>query len=138
MIPMPDRMTAKTFPIVTEPDVIIARQMGRSLASRLGFSVIDQARITTAISELARNIINYGVRGSVTICGIKGERGEGIEIRFDDVGPGIPDVAKAMSHGYSSKSGLGVGLPGSRRLMDDFDLRTAPGEGVHIVVRKWL
>lgn len=129
---------AKIVAINTEPDVIVARQEGRLLAQRIGFSPVDQARITTAISELARNIIVYGVRGEVTLREVSGEAGKrGIEVLFDDQGPGIADLEMAMSQGYTSGKGLGAGLPGSKRLMDEFDIQSAPGQGTHITIRKW-
>jgi serine/threonine-protein kinase RsbT len=128
----------KIVPIHTEPDVIVARQEGRTLAQKIGFSPVDQARITTAISELARNIVVYGVRGSVTILEVTNAEGRrGIEIRFDDEGPGIADVETAMTQGFTSGKGLGAGLPGSQRLMDEFVLDSAAGAGTHITVRKW-
>lgn len=130
--------TGRLIEIHSEPDVIIARQEGRNLAQKLGFSPVDQARITTAISELARNIIVYGVRGTVTLRDVQGEAGQkGIEVVFDDEGPGIADIEMAMSQGYTSGKGLGAGLPGSKRLMDEFDIHSAPGQGTHITIRKW-
>lgn len=127
----------KVVPINVEQDVIVARQECRALAQRLGFSPVDQARVTTAVSELARNIVVYGVRGTVTLVELADGDRKGLQIAFDDEGPGIADVDTAMQQGFTSGKGLGAGLPGSQRLMDDFDLRTAPGEGVHITVRKW-
>lgn len=127
----------KVVPINVEQDVIVARQECRALAQRLGFSPVDQARVTTAVSELARNIVVYGVRGTVTLVALADGDRKGLQIAFDDEGPGIADVDTAMQQGFTSGKGLGAGLPGSQRLMDDFDLRTAPGEGVHITVRKW-
>lgn len=121
-----------------EADVIVARQAGRQMASALGFSPVDQSRITTAISELARNIVVYGERGTVTLVPLQPYPGkQGLEIRFDDEGPGLEDVERALTQGFTSGKGLGAGLPGSKRLMDEFEIRTAPGEGVHIKVRKW-
>lgn len=128
---------AKIIPINAEPDVIVARQEGRALAQRLGFSPVEQARITTAISELARNIVLYGVRGTVTLRERHDGSRVGVEVDFDDEGPGIGDIDKAMQQGYTSGKGLGAGLPGSRRLMDDFELRSEPGRGTHITIRKW-
>lgn len=135
---MPTNGTARRIPILTELDVILARQEGRSLAQRLGFSPVDQARITTAISELARNIVVYAGKGEVTLAEVPGPAGKrGLEARFDDEGPGIEDMELAMSQGYTSGKGLGAGLPGTQRLMDEFELTSAPGEGTHIVIRKW-
>jgi serine/threonine-protein kinase RsbT len=135
---MIDGGPGKIIPINHEPDVIVARQEGRSLAQKLGFSPVDQARITTAISELARNIVVYGVRGAVTVREVANQDGRrGIEIVFDDEGPGIPDIDTAMTQGFTSGKGLGAGLPGSQRLMDEFKIDSAPGQGTHITVRKW-
>lgn len=124
--------------IKADQDVIVARQEGRALAIRLGFSAIDQARIAMAISELARNIIVYASSGRVTLRALHDPDGRtGIEVDFDDEGPGIPDVGLAMTQGYTSGGGLGAGLPGSRRLMDEMTIESAPGAGVHISIRKW-
>ena len=127
----------RAIAINAEQDVIQARQEGRSLAQKLGFSPVDQARITTAISELARNIVVYGVRGVVTIRALEDGGRKGIEVRFDDEGPGIQNVDQAMTQGYTTGKGLGAGLPGSQRLMDEFTIESAPGQGTHITIRKW-
>lgn len=130
----PDRVV----PVHSETDVILARQAGRALAQSLGFSPVDQARITTAISELARNIVIYGVRGRVSLRVVTNSQGaRGVEVVFDDEGPGIADIPRAMEQGFSSGRGLGAGLPGSQRLMDEFEIRSTPGQGLHIVTRKW-
>lgn len=136
---MIDPGPGKIIPITQEPDVIVARQEGRTLAQKLGFSPVDQARITTAISELARNIVVYaGGKGAVTIRELTNPEGRrGIEIRFDDEGPGIADIETAMTQGFTSGKGLGAGLPGSQRLMDEFQIDSAPGQGTHIMIRKW-
>lgn len=135
---MTNKGRAKVVAINTEADVIIARQEGRQLAQQLGFKAVDQARITTAISELARNVVVYGVRGTVTLRELQSPEGRtGIEIQVDDEGPGIADIDLAMGQGYSSSKGLGAGLPGTQRLMDEFEIRSAPGEGVHVTIRKW-
>lgn len=127
----------KVVAINTDADVVSARQEGRSLAQKLGFSPVDQARITTAISELARNIVVYGVRGVVTVRDASRDGKKGIEVVFDDEGPGIADIEQAMIQGFTSGRGLGAGLPGTKRLMDDFEITSAPGQGCHIVIRKW-
>lgn len=128
---------ARVIAVNGEPDVVVARQEGRALAQRLGFSPVDQARITTAISELARNIVVYGVRGIVTVREVLLDGRRGIEIVFDDQGPGISDIDQAMVQGFTSGRGLGAGLPGTRRLMDDFEITSTPGQGTHILIRKW-
>lgn len=127
----------RVIAINTDADVVTARQEGRSLAQKLGFSPVDQARITTAISELARNIVVYGVRGVVTVREASSDGRRGIEVNFDDEGPGIADIAEAMMQGFTSGRGLGAGLPGTKRLMDDFEIKSAPGEGCYITIRKW-
>lgn len=135
---MTAELPATVVLIHSETDVILARQAGRTFAQSLGFSPVDQARITTAISELARNIVIYGVRGAVSLREVANGTGKrGLELRFDDEGPGIADIPQAMEQGFSSGRGLGAGLPGSRRLMDDFELHSTPGQGLHIVARKW-
>ena len=127
-----------TLAINSQQDVISARQLGRELAERLGFSLVDQSRITTAVSELARNIVVYGGCGTVTMRLLSAPDGRaGLEFRFDDDGPGIADLDRAMEQGYTSGNGLGAGLPGSRRLMDEFEISSVPDGGVHIVTRKW-
>ena len=136
---MIENQGGKIIPIRVDSDVILARQEGRTLAQRLGFSPVDQARITTAISELARNIVVYADgKGSVTLLeAVNADGRRGIEIRFDDEGPGITDIDTAMTQGFTSGKGLGAGLPGTQRLMDDFDIQSVPGQGTHIMVRKW-
>lgn len=119
-------------------DVIAARQLGRELAARMGFSKSDQALIATAISELARNIVVYAGTGEVAVDVVQGPRGSGLRIAARDNGPGIQDVDAALSDGFSTGNSLGLGLPGTRRIVDDFDLVTAPGQGVRITAVMWL
>ena len=124
-------------PIVNEVDVVEARRSGRQLAAELGFGLSDQALIATAISELARNILQYAKRGEL-IIGIAHNGGrKGIDVVALDHGPGIPDPEKAMRDGYSTGSGLGLGLPGTRRIMDEFELDTEVGRGTRVAVKKW-
>ncbi|MGG4266379.1 anti-sigma regulatory factor [Peribacillus simplex] len=124
--------------IINEWDIVAARQLGRNVAKELGFGTVDQARITTAISELARNIYLYAGQGSVSIekPNINGK--SGLKIIAEDQGPGIEDIRRVMEDGYTTSGGLGAGLPGVKRLMDDFDIESIPGEGTNIVVTKWL
>ena len=119
-------------------DVVAARQLGREVAASLGFSRSDQALIATAISELARNIVVYAGQGTITIDAVNGPRDRGIQIVATDDGPGIPDIEAAMSDGFSTGNSLGLGLPGTRRIVDDFDLISQPGQGVQITAVKWL
>jgi serine/threonine-protein kinase RsbT len=127
----------KTIPIDKEVDIILARKEGRELAREIGFGTVEQCRIATAISELARNIFRYAGRGEVKIRPIQGGR-KGIEITCSDEGPGIQDVEIAMQDGYSTVRGLGAGLPGTKRLMDDFEIQSEVGSGTTVVIRKWL
>ena len=126
------------FQILNDLDIVVARVEGRNLARSLGFGVIDQARVATAISELTRNIVLYADKGTVTLRPIETPQRRGLEIVCADSGPGIADVSLVMRDGYSSRRGLGMGLPGTRRLMDEFEIRSKPGEGTVITARKWL
>ena len=125
-------------PIVTEVDVVEARRSGRALAAELGFGLSDQALIATAISELARNILQYAKRGELVIGVADNGAGKGISVIAVDQGPGIADPARAMQDGFSTGSGLGLGLPGTRRIMDEFELDTAIGRGTRVTVKKWV
>lgn len=127
-----------TINIFIEQDIVVARQKGRTLARDLGFSVVDQCRIATSISELARNIFHYAAQGVIHLQPILENDRCGIEISAQDDGPGIEDINLAMMDGYSTSCGLGMGLPGTRRLMDEFILDSAAGRGTLVIARKWL
>jgi serine/threonine-protein kinase RsbT len=124
--------------IRSEWDIVAARQLGRNMAKKLGFGTVDQAKITTAISEMARNIYLYAGKGEIRIEGIKQMGKSGLKVIAEDEGPGIPDIRKSLEDGYSTSGGLGAGLPGVRRLMDGFNITSAPGKGTTIQVVKWL
>ncbi|RWR04311.1 anti-sigma regulatory factor [Siminovitchia fortis] len=124
--------------ILNEWDIVAVRQLGRNAAKELGFGVVDQARITTAISELARNIFLYAGEGKVTIDKICSDGKKGLKIIAEDEGPGIADIRKVMEDGYSTSGGLGAGLPGVKRLMDEFDVQSQEGKGTVITAIKWL
>lgn len=126
--------------IKEDSDIILARQQGRLLASKLGFTGRDLTIIATAISELARNIIEFAEKGEIIISSGSKKGGDacGIQIVAADKGPGIPDIAKAMQDGYSTNRGLGMGLPGTKRLMDEFEIESKEGKGTKVSVRKWL
>ncbi|WP_144553801.1 anti-sigma regulatory factor [Peribacillus simplex] len=124
--------------IINEWDIVAARQLGRNVAKELGFGTVDQARITTAISELARNIYLYAGQGSVSIEKLNINGKSGLKIIAEDQGPGIEDIRRVMEDGYTTSGGLGAGLPGAKRLMDDFDIESIPGEGTKIIATKWL
>ncbi|MER2115845.1 anti-sigma regulatory factor [Solibacillus isronensis] len=130
--------TKSTVEIVTEWDIVAARQLGRNEAKAIGFGAVDQARITTAISELARNIYLYARAGEVTIERISNEEKVGLRIIAADKGPGISNLKKVMEDGYSTSGGLGAGLPGVKRLMDTMDIQSTVGNGTTIVIEKWV
>ena len=123
--------------IAHESDIVAARRAGRALAEGLGLSSGELAVLATAISEVARNIVAYARHGEV-VLELVHERGRrGLRVVARDDGPGIADLARAMQDGYSTSRGLGLGLPGARRLMDDFDIVSAPGKGTTITMTKW-
>ena len=123
--------------IHTDQDIVAARQKGRALAVELGFSPGDATLIATAISELARNIVTYAGTGVVAIQGIQASGRQGILVIASDRGPGIADIRQAMRDGFSTSGSLGLGLPGVRRLMDEFDLQSRVGRGTTVAVKKW-
>ncbi len=124
-------------PIRSDADVVVARREGRSLATQAGFTGSTLALIATAISEIARNIILYAGQGEVLLALVQEDSREGIVVIARDNGPGIPNIDLAMQDGYSTGKGLGLGLPGARRLMDDFDIVSAVGKGTTVTMRKW-
>jgi serine/threonine-protein kinase RsbT len=124
--------------INSDLDIVAARVEGRNLARTMGFGVIDQARIATAISELARNVVLYADAGQIILTPLEQDGKRGLRIVCEDRGPGIEDVDLVMRNGYSSMQGLGMGLPGTRRLMDEFEIKSRVGIGTTIVVCKWL
>lgn len=123
--------------INNEFDIVLARQKGREVSKELNFGGVDQARITTAISELARNIYLYAGSGQITIRVIEANGKRGIQIHAVDKGPGISDIRTVLQDGYSTSGGLGAGLPGVKRLMDSFDIDSIPGSGTTISIVKW-
>lgn len=122
--------------VVTDSDVVEARRAARDLAVRLGFSKTELTVIATAVSEISRNIVRFAERGEVFLE-LLDEPRAGLRVVARDIGPGMPDVEKALSEGYSTYSGLGLGLPGARRLMDEFDIVSEPGRGTTITMTKW-
>lgn len=124
--------------IQKEWDIVGARQAGRDIAKEIGFGTVDQARITTAISEMARNIYLYADKGQIYLKIANDSDKKGLTIISADTGPGIRDVSQAMQDGYSTSGGLGAGLPGIKRLMDEFDVQSEEGKGTTITTFKWL
>jgi len=126
------------FRIGSESDIVLARKIVRDFSTELGFSLTDVTRIVTAASELTRNIYHYAGSGLMRWRPLSQGGQVGLELIFEDQGPGIPDVEKAMEAGFSTGKGLGLGLPGSKRLMDEMTIQSRPGQGTVVGVRKWL
>ena len=125
------------LPISSDLDLVRAREQGRVLAGKLGFQQSDLTLVATAISELARNIVRYARRGEIILRQAQDGGVPGIVIIARDEGPGIPDVNRAMEQGYSTSGGLGLGLPGVRRIMDEFEIVSEVGHGTVVTVTKW-
>jgi len=130
-------MSELKIQIEREIDIIAARQAGRQMAGQLGFSATDQTLIATAISEVARNILIYAQRGEIQLEQIADGTRTGIQVVAADEGPGIENTDLALRDGYSTKNSLGLGLPGARRLMDDFTLASELGHGTRVTMKKW-
>jgi RNA polymerase sigma factor (sigma-70 family) len=125
------------IPILSDADVVRGRQKGRELAAEVGFSSTELTLIATAISEVARNIVRFAARGEILVRLVERNGRRGVTIVARDAGPGIPDVSRAMADGYSTYQGLGLGLPGSRRLMDEFEIVSEVGKGTTVTMTKW-
>jgi serine/threonine-protein kinase RsbT len=123
--------------ICNDLDIVQARAVARDAAREIGFGPIDQARIATAISELARNVFLYAGKGSISVQILTRDNSRGIEFYVVDTGPGIADVELALQDGYTTSKGMGMGLPGAKRLMDEFVIESYPGRGTTIMCRKW-
>jgi serine/threonine-protein kinase RsbT len=127
----------RRIPIRSDEDIVTARAEGRALAAELPFSKTDLTLITTAISEIARNMVVYAKEGEMVLGLVREDSNEGVTIVARDEGPGIEDVSLAMQDSYSTSEGLGLGLPGARRLMDEFAIESAPGTGTTVTMTKW-
>lgn len=123
--------------IASDSDIVAARSQGRTLAIKLGFSSGDITLIATAISELARNILTYAQQGEILLKSVDGSNRTGILIVASDKGPGISDLRQALRDGFSTSGSLGMGLPGVRRLMDEFEITSEPTRGTTVKVKKW-
>ena len=123
--------------VQTAEDVVAIRQAVRQRAVELGFNLVDQTKIVTAASELARNTVQYGGGGTVTIEALEELGRRGLRLTFADSGPGIPDIELAMKDGYTTAGGLGLGLSGARRLSNDFHIDSTPGEGTRVTITRW-
>ncbi len=127
----------ETLPIRSSDDVVQVRQAVRAIAVELGFSLVDQTKVVTAASELARNTLDYGGGGTVLIQALNGDGRHGLRLTFEDHGPGIPDVQLALRDGYTTGSGLGLGLGGAKRLSNEFEIESRVGEGTRVCMTKW-
>jgi serine/threonine-protein kinase RsbT len=124
--------------VASDVDIVAARESGRRLAAEVGFRGVDLVVIATAISEVARNIVSYAIHGELEVAPIENGHRRGVEIIARDDGPGIADLQVAMQDGYSTGSGLGMGLPGCKRLVDDFSIVSRIGSGTTVTMVKWL
>ena len=129
--------TDETLPVRTSDDVVRVRQAVRARAVAAGFSLVDQTKIITAASEIARNTVDYGGGGTMRVETLRNGQRRGVRLTFADQGPGIPDMKLAMTDGYTSGKGLGLGLSGAKRLVNEFDVRSAPGQGTTVTLARW-
>ena len=128
---------AETLSLTTSDHIVIVRQAVRQRAVELGFSLVDQTKIVTAASELARNAIKYGGGGRTTIEIVSDASRRGLRLTFDDDGPGIANIEEAMRDGFSTAGGLGLGLAGAKRLSNEFSIASAPGKGTRVIITRW-
>lgn len=129
---------ADAIEIRTESDIVMVRQLVRFRAAELRFSLVDQTKLVTAASELARNALVYGGGGTAKLQLLDDATRRGIRVVFEDKGPGIPDVSAAMRDGFTTGGGLGLGLGGAKRLVNEFEIDSAPGAGTRVVITRWL
>ena len=127
----------ETMPVRTAADVVLVRQTVRAWAVAQGLGLVDQTKIVTAASELARNTLDYGGGGTVRLEALQEGTRRGVRLTFEDRGPGIPDVALALTDGYTTGNGMGLGLSGSKRLVNEFDLWSEVGKGTRVTVTRW-
>ena len=131
-------LKTETLNVASEADMVLTRQAVRAWAIELGFRLIDQTKIVTAASELARNTLIYGGGGTMTMSALRDGPKKGLRLVFEDQGPGIADVQLAMQDGYTTGDGLGMGLGGARRLVSDFDIQSRVGQGTRVMASKWV
>jgi serine/threonine-protein kinase RsbT len=130
-------VSAESLPLTTPDHIVIVRQAVRLRAVELGFSLVDQTKIVTAASELARNAMTHGGGGRATIEAVTDGLRRGIRLTFEDDGPGIADIEQAMRDGFSTGGGLGLGLSGAKRLSNEFSIASSPGVGTRVVITRW-
>jgi serine/threonine-protein kinase RsbT len=129
-------ISTESVPVQSEPDVVAVRRRVREASARLGFSLVDQTKVVTAASELARNTVIYGGGGTMQMELLNGPR-NGLRLTFEDKGPGIADIDLALRDGFTTGSGLGLGLGGAKRLVSDFEISSRPGEGTRVTITRW-
>ena len=127
----------QVLPVRTAEDIVRMRQVIRERAIKLGFSLVEQTKVVTAASELARNILNYGGGGEVSMQDVANSGRAGLKLRFSDQGPGIPDIELAMKDGYTTGGGMGLGLGGAKRLSNEFDIDSRVGGGTRVTIVRW-
>ena len=132
-----DTTSLDSLPLRTEQDILVARQSVRRLTQELGFSLVDQTKVVTATSELSRNALIYGRGGTMHVDVLRDGGRVGVRLTFADEGPGIADLELAMKDGWTSGSGLGMGLSGAKRLVNEFSIDTKPGAGTRVAITKW-
>lgn len=130
-------LRSERFPVLAEPDIVSVRQEVRAWAQELSFSLVDQTKIVTAASELARNTLKHGGGGELYMEALNEGLRRGLKLVFSDQGPGIPDLSLAMRDGFSTGTGLGLGLGGSKRLVNDFQIDSKVGEGTKVTIIRW-
>jgi serine/threonine-protein kinase RsbT len=130
-------LKTETQPLTTEHDIVRIRQIARQWAVQVGFSLVDQTKLVTAASELARNAVIYGGGGEVILEELNDNSRRGLRLTFVDQGPGIPDIELALKDGYTTGSGMGLGLGGAKRLVNEFDITSRAGEGTRVYITKW-
>jgi serine/threonine-protein kinase RsbT len=134
---MPATAAREIFPLTSSEHIVMVRQAVRQRAVEAGFSLVDQTKIVTAASELARNTLLHGGGGNATVEVLQNGSRNGVRLTFEDTGPGIADVPLAMRDGYSTSGGLGLGLSGAKRLSNEFSIDTSPGQGTRVVIVRW-
>jgi serine/threonine-protein kinase RsbT len=129
-------VSSECVPVMSEPDIVSIRRRVRDTALRLGFSLVDQTKVVTAASELARNTLIHGGGGEMELTTLNGPR-VGIRLTFQDKGPGIPDIQLALRDGFTTGSGLGLGLGGAKRLVNEFEINSRAGQGTTVTITRW-
>ena len=132
-----ETLKEETLKVASQEDIVRVRQAARSWASAMGFMLVEQTKIVTATSEIARNTVDYGGGGTVRMSWLRNNGRAGLRLEFVDQGPGIEDIAKVMKDGYTTGVGLGLGLSGSRRLMSEFEIKSKVGEGTLVRMERW-